>query len=1091
MPSTSATSIRSQPQRWDSSQSIPASQTSSSKRRRSPNRIKARPANPQVISSILSSFDALETHRSLPVPEQYSRDSSRSGRKDSKGSSARSPDGSFASAPDIPFAPTSMPYPQSSGFGMQYGSTVAVDEAEDESDAALPPIIPTTRSTSAFSNQSTRRPGLTNGASSLRPPSLTSRRSSSNSSFREKERERGIQGIGSKNLSAESWIKQNIQQSLETAQAPKGLVRVSAQETVRPQELNRRGREHLVDYARGYATAGGQASERVAHDSPVSEVRPESKGRLYLDQSDEDDFPPANDTASPQGEVLDSPVSPLQPNQHSSPNTSVSPRISPAKGNIADSIPLRTSSLRQSSSSPAPIKRKAKKAQRQTVADSPFKSKRAEPISDTSFLDLGEDDETVRRIMELRKRRETRLLESTPEIAVPADLDVPASETRGVSPGVLSARIMQEVKSPPRPTAQRVNSAPVKAHKMLGLTIEPPMPDVLTNAHSAVSKSARASPELVRSPASPLSTSNLSQPYSESTSPRLSIDYSYVHAVDSLRHTGANNLPVSEGDRPSIDAAIPKGISLNREILGLPPAVEARSDSSLSYNPQHIKKRGKKSSRDRWTAVEHPDLPPQLERRRSRRKSMSDAKRNAMIHEEELAVQRRDSIEDAVLGFLCAARLNQRIQHPVGGRTISFSEVGDSTGAAVFVCVGMGLTRFVTAFYDELATTLRLRLITIERPGVGGSEPYPQNDRSGPMNWPNDVLLVCEHLKIAKFSLLAHSAGAIYALATALVLPHLVQGKVQLMAPWIPPSQLEAVAHSATSTPPAGALPTSQRILRILPTPFLRAANSSLMTAASSSLKPATKRRPSGTSPRQEQRANSESPARGRPVQRPSTSGGERPDFHRRESMMMMDQYMPSVNPMENFPIPIREVMEEENTTAHMGVMLSATATPTDADFTFASTALNAAEHAERERQVEYTSRLTQRTWEYAIRDSNPATDLLVCLERHREVGFRYTDVNRPVIITHGSEDKRVPVGNVRWLAEQMNRNALGSYRGDNGLHKVSTRDTNRTDFESVGGGGCEVRVLPGEGHGLMASPLIMGDILTEIAGYWREPLML
>jgi hypothetical protein len=30
------------------------------------------------------------------------------------------------------------------------------------------------------------------------------------------------------------------------------------------------------------------------------------------------------------------------------------------------------------------------------------------------------------------------------------------------------------------------------------------------------------------------------------------------------------------------------------------------------------------------------------------------------------------------------------------------------------------------------------------------------------------------------------------------------------------------------------------------------------------------------------------------------------------------------------------------------------------------------------------------------------------------------------------------------------------------------------------------VRVLEDEGHGLMASPTIMGNLLTEISGYWR-----
>lgn len=196
---------------------------------------------------------------------------------------------------------------------------------------------------------------------------------------------------------------------------------------------------------------------------------------------------------------------------------------------------------------------------------------------------------------------------------------------------------------------------------------------------------------------------------------------------------------------------------------------------------------------------------------------------------------------------------------------------------------------------------------------------------------------------------------------------------------------------------------------------------------------------------------------------------------------MLMDRVMPTTNPMENFPIPVRE--EGEARPNHRGSLyLSATATPTDPNLLFASTALNAAEHAERERQTAFGSRLTQQTWEYAIRDSNPATDLLVCLERHRGVGFRYTDVNRRVIVTHGAEDKRVPVNNVKWLAEQMNRAAL---------HKApAEQEAWAGDVPSgsaAGGGGavCEVRILEGEGHGLMASPVIMGDILTEIAGYW------
>lgn len=94
-----------------------------------------------------------------------------------------------------------------------------------------------------------------------------------------------------------------------------------------------------------------------------------------------------------------------------------------------------------------------------------------------------------------------------------------------------------------------------------------------------------------------------------------------------------------------------------------------------------------------------------------------------------------DSIDDAVEAYLCSPRLSQKIRHPQTGRTISFSEVGDSEGFAVFCCVGMGLTRYITAFYDELALTLKLRLITPDRPGVGDSEPYTDGTAT-PLSWP-------------------------------------------------------------------------------------------------------------------------------------------------------------------------------------------------------------------------------------------------------------------------------------------------------------------------------------------------------------------
>ena len=94
-----------------------------------------------------------------------------------------------------------------------------------------------------------------------------------------------------------------------------------------------------------------------------------------------------------------------------------------------------------------------------------------------------------------------------------------------------------------------------------------------------------------------------------------------------------------------------------------------------------------------------------------------------------------DSIDDAVDNYLSSPRLTQKIHHPQTGRVISFSDVGDPAGSVVFCCVGMGLTRYITAFYDELAATLKLRLITPDRPGVGESEMYADGSDT-PLSWP-------------------------------------------------------------------------------------------------------------------------------------------------------------------------------------------------------------------------------------------------------------------------------------------------------------------------------------------------------------------
>jgi pimeloyl-ACP methyl ester carboxylesterase len=128
---------------------------------------------------------------------------------------------------------------------------------------------------------------------------------------------------------------------------------------------------------------------------------------------------------------------------------------------------------------------------------------------------------------------------------------------------------------------------------------------------------------------------------------------------------------------------------------------------------------------------------------------------------------------------------------------------------------------------------------------------------------------------------------------------------------------------------------------------------------------------------------------------------------------------------------------------------------PMDPNYETAKSMKEALSVADRQRQHEFDERLTFAIWDRATANANPATDLIVCLETKQSIGFRYEDINRPVVIHHGSKDSRVPVDNVRWLGRLMRK--------------------------------CEVRILEGEQHGLMASAQVMGNVLTEMASDWED----
>lgn len=118
--------------------------------------------------------------------------------------------------------------------------------------------------------------------------------------------------------------------------------------------------------------------------------------------------------------------------------------------------------------------------------------------------------------------------------------------------------------------------------------------------------------------------------------------------------------------------------------------------------------------------------------------------------------------------------------------TVSIADVGSPSGHPVVVFLGLGSVRYMLALYDELAEVFGLRLICVDRWGVGKTTNEPDITKRGFREWSRVVEEVVEdHLGLprGRFSILAHSAGCPFAVETALATR--VTGAIHLLAPWV------------------------------------------------------------------------------------------------------------------------------------------------------------------------------------------------------------------------------------------------------------------------------------------------------------------
>lgn len=105
------------------------------------------------------------------------------------------------------------------------------------------------------------------------------------------------------------------------------------------------------------------------------------------------------------------------------------------------------------------------------------------------------------------------------------------------------------------------------------------------------------------------------------------------------------------------------------------------------------------------------------------------------------------------------------------GRRLGFVERGDASGSPVFDFHGNPGSRLSFWGEEDSLRAAGVRLIGVDRPGIGLSDPEPGRDVAG---WARDVAALAGALALERFAVLGHSVGGPYAAACAWALPERV-----------------------------------------------------------------------------------------------------------------------------------------------------------------------------------------------------------------------------------------------------------------------------------------------------------------------------
>ena len=107
---------------------------------------------------------------------------------------------------------------------------------------------------------------------------------------------------------------------------------------------------------------------------------------------------------------------------------------------------------------------------------------------------------------------------------------------------------------------------------------------------------------------------------------------------------------------------------------------------------------------------------------------------------------------------------HDHVMHLTDGRRLRYLDIGHPHGLPLLSCHGGLSSRLDVLPAADAAAALGVRLVSPDRPGVGGSDRQPSRTL---LHWPADVAELTEHLGIERFAVMGWSLGGPYAMACA------------------------------------------------------------------------------------------------------------------------------------------------------------------------------------------------------------------------------------------------------------------------------------------------------------------------------------